>query len=185
MRMRSAWITGPVLAAGGFVLLWLGQAFDLRISSTLLLGLALGGALALVPGAGDLAKLGGAAVGVLAAVVGYALRALELPDSTGGLAVALVVVIAVCTVAAGASRGRLPLWAALLGAGAFVGLYEAPYAAAPPEMATTVLTALTNALLVLGAGYLLASATQSRSFPGTPAAAPAPATTADQTMETI
>lgn len=182
MLVRSAWITGPVLAAGGVVLLLLGSVLDLRISGSLLLGLALGGALALVPGAGDAAKLGGAGLGLVAALVGYALRALQLPDSTGGAAVALVVVVAICTIPAGLlGAHRLPLWAPLLGVGAFVGLYESAYTAAPPEMATTAVTALTNAVLVLAAGYLLASAT----LPRTPRPAAAPAASADQTMETI
>lgn len=179
--MRPAWTTGLALAVGGVVLLFVGSWLDLRVTGSLLLGLGLGGALAAAPGgvtAG--ARVGAAATGLAAAWIGYLLRALELPDSTGGAAVALVVVIAICAVPAGFLGDRLPLWASLIGAGAFVGLYETAYSAAPAEMATTSLTALSNAVLVLGAGFLLGSLVQPR--PARPVAAPA----ADQpTMETI
>lgn len=176
--MRSAWLTGVLLAAGGVLLLLVGEPLDLEITPSVLLGVALGGALATVPAGTDLAKLAAATLGVVAAWIGYLLRALVLPDTTSGAAVALVVVLALCTVPAAVLRDRLPLWAALLGAGALVGTYESAFAAAPSEMATTSVSALSTVLLVVGAGFLLGSvAGGSRpAAPAAPAATvPAPA----------
>jgi hypothetical protein len=59
---------------------------------------------------------------------------------------AALMVLLVCLAVAAATRGRLPLWAALVGAGAMAGSYEAAYAADPtaflaasPASATAVL----------------------------------------------
>lgn len=122
-----------------------------------LLGAALGGALGLVPDRSPGARAGAFAVGFLAAWLGYALRAAALPDSAAGRAVAVLVVLAVCLAVAGATRGRLPLWAALLGTAAMAGAYEATYSADPSAFVASSAATATSILLAAGAGFVATS----------------------------
>ncbi|QHT57467.1 hypothetical protein GXP71_16245 [Cellulomonas sp. H30R-01] len=122
-----------------------------------LLGAALGGALGLVPDRSPGARAGAFAVGFLAAWLGYALRAAALPDSAAGRAVAVLVVLAICLAVAGATRGRLPLWAALLGTAAMAGAYEATYAADPSAFVASSAATATSILLAAGAGFVATS----------------------------
>lgn len=122
-----------------------------------LLGAALGGALGLVPDRSPGARAAAFAVGFLAAWLGYALRAAALPDAAAGRAVAVLVVLAVCLAVAGATRGRLPLWAALLGAAAMAGAYEATYSDDPSAFVASSAATATSILLAAGAGFLATS----------------------------
>lgn len=122
-----------------------------------LLGAALGGALGLVPDRSPGARAAAFGIGFLAAWLGYALRAAALPDSAAGRAVAVLVVLAVCLAVAGPTRGRLPLWAALLGAAAMAGAYEATYAADPSAFVASSLATATSILLAAGAGFVATS----------------------------
>jgi hypothetical protein len=122
-----------------------------------LLGAALGGTLGLVPDRSPAQRVGGFAVGFAAAWLGYALRAAALPDAAAGRAVAVLIVLALCLAVAGASRGKLPLWAALLGAAAMAGAYEATYAADPSAFVSSSATTATSILLAAGAGFLATS----------------------------
>ena len=99
----------------------------------------------------------GFGVGFLAAWLGYALRAAVLPDAAAGRAIAVLVVVLVCLAVAGLTRGRLPLWSALLGAAAMAGAYEATYAADPTSFVTSSATTATSILLAAGAGFLATS----------------------------
>ncbi len=152
--MRTSLLVGPSLALTAAVAVVVSSLFDLQIESVALLGAATGAALALVPDTTPLARMGGALLGVVASLVGFALRAAVLPDSAGGRAVAVMVVVLLCTVVAAVSRQRIALWAPLLGAAAFAGAYERVYAAAPAELATTAVTALTALLVTLAVGFL-------------------------------
>ena len=73
--------------------------------------------------------------GIAFALVGYAARALVLPDSDGGRAVAVAVVLLLVTLMATLTASRLPLWAGVLGAGSFAGAYDRVYTNAPAELA--------------------------------------------------
>ncbi|MBO3101456.1 hypothetical protein [Cellulomonas fengjieae] len=128
-----------------------------ELQSVALLGAALGGALGLVPDRSPAQRAAGFAVGFLAAWIGYALRAAALPDAAPGRAVAVLVVIALCLAVAGVTRGRLPLWSALLGAAAMAGAYEAVYAADPAAFVSSSATTATSILLAAGAGFLATS----------------------------
>lgn len=155
--MRTSLLVGLSLALTAAVAVVVSSLFDLQIESVALLGAATGAVLVLVPDTTPLARLGGALLGVLASLLGFALRAAELPDTAGGRAVAVVVVVLLCTVVAVVSRQRIALWAPLLGAAAFAGAYERVYAVAPAELPDTALTTVTALLMALAVGFLATS----------------------------
>lgn len=155
--MRKTLLVGPVLVVAAVLAVFVSSWFDLELEPVVLLGVALGAAVALVPDRSPLMRLAGFAGGLVAAWVGYVVRAAVLPDSTGGraVAVALVLVLAVAVVVV--SLDRVPLWATLVGAAALAGAYEYTYAAAPPEVASTSLSAATALLLASAIGFLAAA----------------------------
>lgn len=128
-----------------------------ELQGVALLGAALGGALGLVPDRTPAQRAAGFAVGFVAAWLGYLLRAAVLPDAAAGRAIAVLVVVLVCLGVAGLTRGRLPLWSALLGAAAMAGAYEATHAADPSSFVPSSATTATSILLAAGAGFLATS----------------------------
>jgi hypothetical protein len=155
--MRTSLLAGLSLALMAAVAVIVSSAFDLQIESVVLLGAAAGAVLALVPDTTPLARFGGALLGIVAALVGFVLRATMLPDSAGGRAVAVAIVVLLCTVVAVASLQRIALWSALLGAAVFAGAYERVYAAAPPELPETSVSTLTALLVSMAVGFLATS----------------------------
>lgn len=156
--MRASLRAGLLLTAAALVVIVVSKMAGLDIEAYAVSGVATGAVIGLVPDRSPGERLGAFAAGFVAAFVGYALRALVLPDTTGGLAVGVVVVFLLCTVAALAGAGRhLPLWAVLLGAGAFCGVYEAPFTAAVAEMATTSIDVATSLLATAGVGFVVAA----------------------------
>ena len=155
--MRKTIFAGTVLALAAALVMWLSAAFDLELESVVLLGTAVGAVVALVPDRTPLARFLGFAAGFLAAWVGYFVRAALLPDTAGGRAVAVGLILLLCVAVVAASLGRLPLWSSLLGAAALAGGYEYTYAAAPPEVASTSVSAATSLLFCLAVGYLVAA----------------------------
>lgn len=154
---RRTLVPGLALTLGGVVLVLITPTLDLAREATLV-GAALGAALALIPDHSPLGRLGGFVAGLVLSWIGYAVRAQFLPDTTAGYAVSVAIVLLLCTAAAFVSRDRLPLWATLVGAGSFAGVYELTYAAAPPELLTTSVTTGTSLLLAVAFGYLVAAA---------------------------
>jgi hypothetical protein len=152
--MRRNLLVGMVLMVAAVVVVVVSDLFDLKLDSTALLGLAVGAVVALVPDESPATRLTGFVVGIAAAWVGYLLRAGLLPDSVGGRAVAVVVVLAVCVAVAVATAGRVPLWSGLLGVAAMVGAYEFSYSAAPPEVMSTSVSAVTALLMTAAVGFL-------------------------------
>lgn len=155
--MRKTLLGGGALAVGGALIVLLGSAMGLETESVALLGAAIGGVVALVPDRTPFARLGGFAAGFVVAWVGYAVRAAALPDSSGGRAAAVFLVVAFCVAIAVVSRGRLPLWTLLLGTAALAGGYEFTFAAAPPEMVATSLNTATTMFLAVAVGFLAGS----------------------------
>ncbi len=155
--MRKTLMAGVVLAIAAMLLVLVSSALDLGLESVVLLGGALGAVIALVPDRSPLARLGGFAAGFVAAWIGYALRAAVLPDTTGGRAVAVGLVVLLCVGITAASMDRLPLWSTLLGTAALTGAYEITFAAAPPEFLSTSMTTTTTLLLSVGVGFLAAA----------------------------
>lgn len=152
--MRTSLLTGLTLAGAAALAVLLSPVLDLQIESVALIGAATGAVIALVPHTTPLARLGGALLGVVAALVGFALRAAVLPDSPSGRAVFVAVVVLLSTAVVALAAGRIALWAPLLGAAAFAGAYEPVYAAAPPELASTSVNTLTALLVALAVGHL-------------------------------
>jgi hypothetical protein len=152
--MRKTLLVGGILIVAAVLVVVLSDLFDLRLESVALLGLAVGAVVALVPDQGPAMRLAGFAAGLVAAWVGYLVRAGFLPDSVAGRAVSIVLVLAVCVVVAAVTSGRIPLWATLLGAAALVGAFEYNYSAAPPEVTSTSVSAVTSLLMTAAVGFL-------------------------------
>lgn len=145
--------TGIALAAMAGALALLGG----DIARTALLGVALGGVVALVPDRSLIGRIFGILLGVGTAWIGYAVRAGFLPDIPLGRAIALAGVVLVVTAASVASAGRLPLWSGLLGLAAMAGAYETTFAASPTSFVVDSATAATTVLVAVSFGLLLAS----------------------------
>jgi len=147
-------LAGTFLAVLATLTVLLSGFLGAEVQGVALLGAALGGALGLVPDRTPAQRAGAFAVGFVAAWTGYLLRALALPDAPSGRAVAVLLVLLACLAVGAGTRGRLPLWATLLGAAAMAGSYEASYAADPSGFATTSPVFATAVLLTAGAGFL-------------------------------
>ncbi len=154
--MRRNLLAGLCLAIAAGLLVMVGAVLDLDLESVALFGAALGAVVALVPDRTPLVRLGGFAVGFVAAFIGYVLRAAVLPDTSAGRAVAVVIVLLLCVGVSAAARDRLPLWTLLLGTVGLVGAYEFTYAAAPPELMTTSVDTATALFLSLAVGFFAA-----------------------------
>ncbi len=155
--MRKTLLAGLVLAVAAVVVVWLSAAFGLELESVALLGAALGAVVALVPDGSPATRLGGFAAGFFVAWVGYILRAAVLPDTAGGRAVAVGLVVLLCVAATAVSGNRLPLWSTLLGTAALSGAYEFTFAAAPPEVMSTSVSTATTLLFNVAVGFLAAA----------------------------
>ncbi|MDX5450413.1 MAG: hypothetical protein LPK36_05265, partial [Actinomycetes bacterium] len=152
--MRRTLLVGLALVVGAVLAVFISSWFDLELEPVVLLGVALGAVIALVPDRSPLMRLAGFAGGFVAAWIGYFLRAAVLPDSTGGRAVAVGLVLILVVAVAAVSLERIPLWSTLVGAAALAGAYEYTYAAAPPEVASTSVSTATALLLTAAIGYL-------------------------------
>lgn len=151
--MRTTVFTGLALALAGAVSILMSSWLDLDLEAAALLGLGLGAVMALVPDRSPGVRAGAFVTGVVFAWIGYFARAALLPDSAGGRAVALVLVVALCVGLAVASVDRVSLWMPLVGVAALAGTYEAAYAAAPSQVVDTSLTAVTTILLTSAVGF--------------------------------
>ena len=153
--MRKTLLVGVVLTVTAVLVVVLSDMFDLKLDAVTLFGVTLGAVVALVPDRTPAMRLVGFAVGFVAVWAAYLLRAGMLPDSTGGRAVAVALVMVVCVAVAALSMGRVPLWASLLGAAALTGAYEYTYTLAPAEVTGTSMTAATSLLMTAAFGFLV------------------------------
>lgn len=154
--MRTTMLSGLLLAAAAFLTILVGEALDLDIESTALLGVAAGAVVVLVPDASVGRRLAGFALGVVVTVIGYFVRAAVLPDTSSGRAVFAFLVIALCVGVVALSVGKLPFWSALLGAAVFAGAFETTYDAAPPRVLDNSISTLTALGLCIAVGFLAA-----------------------------
>ena len=155
--MRKTLVAGVVLAVAAVLVVVVSAAFDLELESVALLGAALGAVVALVPDRSPFVRLAGFAAGFVIAWIGYVLRATMLPDTAGGRAVAVGIVVLLCVAVTAVSMDRIPLWSTLLGTAALAGGYEFTYAAAPPELASTSVSTATTLLFNVAVGFLAAA----------------------------
>lgn len=160
--MRRSLLSGLVLAVVAALVVLLGEAVGLELENIALVGIAIGAVLALGPGRSELGKLGAFAGGFVVAWIAYALRAAVLPDSPGGRAVAIFLVIAVVTAVCSLFEASAPTWGALLGAAALSAAYEQTYTAAPSQFLRESPTAATSVLLTAAVGYLVVLALSPR-----------------------
>ena len=167
--MRRTVLVGAVLTVAATLVVLLSGWLDLKLEPVALVGVALGAVVALVPDRTPLMRLVGFLAGFGVAWVGYLLRAGVFPDSTGGRAVTVALVLGLCVAVAAAGMGRIPLWSTFIGAAAMAGAYEYTFAAAPPEVLTTSPSAATSLLLAAGVGFTAVSLFAPRET-GTPAA---------------
>lgn len=126
-----------------------------QAGGAVLLGLALGGALGLVPHGSVAERTAGFVLGVVLAWAGYLARAAALPDAPAGWAVVAFVVLSLCVVAFAVSRGRLPLWSLLLGVVGVVGAYDSTYAADPTAVVSSSVEVTATLLLASAIGLLV------------------------------
>jgi hypothetical protein len=155
--MRRTLLVGLGLIVVGVLAIFLDSWFGLDLEPVALFGIAVGAVLALVPDRTPFLRLTGFVAGVVVTWVAYFLRAGVLPDTAGGRAVALGLVIALAAGIAAVSFGRIPLWSTLLGAAAMAGAYEFTFDDAPPEVATTSVIAATSLLFTAALGFLVAA----------------------------
>ena len=146
-------LAGVTLAVASAVALLVGDGLGWDVDGVLFLGAGVGGVLGLVTGSSPLSRVGGFLLGILAASVGYALRAALLPDSTGGRAVAVVIVVALAVGLILLTFGRSPLWASRLGVGALAGAYESPFTDSPGSLLSTLPATLTLLLFMVAVGF--------------------------------
>lgn len=149
--------SGLVLAVIAALAIALSDPLSLDLQHVAVLGVALGGAVALVPHPHEWGRLAGFLLGFGTAWVVYALRAAVLPDASAGRAVGAALLIGVVAVVAAVSSDRIPLWSSLIGAAALVGAYEETYTNAPSQFVTESTEAATAILLAAALGYLAAS----------------------------
>jgi hypothetical protein len=154
VRVRTS-VTGAALAVVAGALVVHGAVFGADFLPTVVLGLAVGAALGLVQHRSAPERAVAFVLGVLAAWVGYALRAGVLPDIPMGRGLAVVVVISLITAVAAASAERLPMWAGLLGAAVLAGAYEVVYTASPSDFTAESTIAVTSVLLAAAFGFVV------------------------------
>ncbi|MET9275252.1 hypothetical protein [Kribbella sp. NPDC003557] len=162
---RSTLLSGALLAVVAGLLCLVGEALGLDTQHVALVGGALGGVVGLVQDRTPAMRAAGFLIGLFVAWLGFAVRALYLPDSASGRAVAAVAVVAVCVAFTAGSAERIPLWTLLLGAAAMVAVYEETYTADSPAFLAQSPSAATGVLLSAGLGFLATSLLRPRPVP--------------------
>jgi hypothetical protein len=146
-----------VLTVASIVVIVLSSSLGLDVESVALMGAGSGAAVALVPHHTPQGRLIGFVIGFAVSWFGYLVRAGFLPDTTAGHAIAVAVVVALCSLAAAVSRDRLPLWSTLLGAAVLAGSYETTYIEAPSQVLRTSTSSSTSVLLAFAFGFFAAA----------------------------
>jgi hypothetical protein len=155
--VRATLLSGAVLTVASILVIVLSSTLGLDVESVALMGAGSGAVVALVPTRSPQDRLIGFLVGFAASWLGYLVRAGFLPDTTAGHAIAVAVVVAICTVVAALSRDRLPLWTLLLGAAVLAGSYETTYIEAPSQVLRTSTSSSTSVLLAVAFGFFAAA----------------------------
>jgi hypothetical protein len=155
--MRTTLVAGAVLTVGSILLIMLSSGLGLEVETVALMGAGAGAAVALIPHRTPMLRLGGFLVGFALSWLGYLVRAGFLPDTVSGHAVAVGLVVALCSVVAAVSRDRIPLWSTLFGAAVLAGSYETAYIEAPSQVLSTSLSNSTSVLLAVAFGFFAAA----------------------------
>jgi hypothetical protein len=155
--VRTTLLSGAVLTVGSILLIMLSSGLGLDVESVALMGAGSGAAVALVPHRSPLFRLGGFLIGFAFSWLAYFMRAGFLPDTAAGHAIAVGLVVALCSVAAVASRDRIPLWSTLIGAAVFAGSFETTYIEAPSQVVSNSVSTSTSVLLAVAFGFFAAA----------------------------
>jgi len=155
--VRTTVLSGAVLTLGSILLIVLSSILGLDVESVALMGAGCGAVVALVPHRSPQARLGGFLIGFVVSWLGYLVRAGFLPDTTAGHAIAVGLVVALCSVVAVVSRDQIPLWSTLLGAAVLAGSYETTYIEAPSQVLSTSVSTSTSVLLAVAFGFFAAA----------------------------
>jgi hypothetical protein len=124
--MRTV-VHGVLVALGAVAVAALGGSVGL----TVLWPFLLAAAVAIVPIGGPVGRSAAFAIGAVLGWGVFALRAGVLPAGTGTEILLAIIGVALATLVAVVSFGRLPLWAVLAGGAALLGAYAPDYAANP------------------------------------------------------
>jgi hypothetical protein len=151
--MRTTLLSGAVLTIGSILLIILSSSLGLDVETVALMGAGSGAVVALIPHRSPMLRLGGFVAGFVLSWVGYLARAGFLPDTATGHAVAVGLVVALCSIVAAVSRDRIPLWSTLLGAAVLAGSYETAYIEAPSQVLSTSMSTSTSVLLAVALGF--------------------------------
>lgn len=151
--MSKTVTAGVVLAVAAAAALLIGDGLGWDLDGVLFLGIGVGGALGLIPDKTPVARILGLLLGLLAAAIGYALRAAVFPDNTTARAVAVALVVLIAMGFVLLTFGRIPFWTALLGVGALGGAYEVAYTESPSSLLDTMPVALTSLLAMIAVGF--------------------------------
>ena len=154
--MRRTTLSGLLLVVAAVLTVLVSSWLDLELEPTIVLGVTVGAVVALVPDATAGRRVAGFVLGVLASLLAYFVRAGYTPDTATGRAVYVGLAIALCVLVAAVSADKLPLWSALLGAGAFAGAFESTYSAAPTRVVENSVGAVTTLLMCVAIGFLAA-----------------------------
>ena len=146
---------GSAVTVGAIALIIATAAYDL--GAALLVGLAAGALVALVPGETGTRKIAGFVTGILVTAAAYGLRAGVLPDSTLGAVIGIGVLLALVTLIAVATNGRTPLWASLAGVTAMAGAYETTHIVDFAGFFSNIPMAIAGVLLASAVGFTAAS----------------------------
>lgn len=146
-------IVGAVLAVAAALALIISDALGWSLDAVVLVGAAAGGVVGLVADRGPVARVLSFLLGILAAAIGYVLRAAVLPDNTNARALVAALVILIVALIAGVSGNRLPFWAGLVGVVALAGAYEEAFTASPGSVLTTLPVWLTSVVVMAAVGF--------------------------------
>jgi hypothetical protein len=158
--MRRTLLAGLLLVIATGLTVLVGEALDLEVEAVALLGVATGAIVGLVPDQTVSRRLAAFALGLLAAYVGYVVRAAVTPDTSAGRAVAAAFIVLLCVGVYAISGGRLPLWSALLGSASLAGAYEFTYTQAATRVLDTSVSSATALMLCVAVGFLVATTAQ-------------------------
>ena len=152
--MKRTLFSGLALALAAVATVYIGEALNLGLPSPYF-GIAIGGVLALAPGGHKMGRLGGFLLGVVVALLGYAVSAGFMPQNNAGSAIPAFLMIGLATVVSLLGFGRMPLWSVLLGVAGYTGAYDWVFEDNVPEFLTTAPQTLGTFLVIFGIGYLV------------------------------
>jgi hypothetical protein len=179
--VRTTLLSGAVLTLGSIVLIMLSSGLGLDVETVALMGAGSGAAVALMPHRSPQLRLAGFLIGFVFSWLGYLVRAGFLPDTASGHAIAVGLVVALCSIAAAVSRDRIPLWGALLGAAVFAGSFETTYIEAPSQVLSNSVSTSTSVLLAFAFGFFAAALVAPQTIGNTERADDVPTPRAPQT----